>query len=136
MTQEEILLDALEYYTVDPVGRRCSNNGICYYSPKTIHKEATSEGCLIGRLLPPELAQKIDTGEFEIGIGSVILEGMYRLPDFMNEDNIDFLEKCQRLHDGDRNWTDAGLSKQGIQGVSEIIERYNFDVNKFSKFLN
>lgn len=137
MTQTELLLDALEYYTVDPVGRRCvSESESCYYSPKSIGKEETSQGCLIGRLLNPDLAKLIDTKEEEIGISTLIKKGLYILPDFMNEDNIYFLSECQSLHDLNRYWEETGLSEDGKSKVSKIIDEYNLDRELFSKFLN
>jgi hypothetical protein len=141
MTQTELLLDALEYYTIDPVGRRCigvDEIGLstCYYSPKSISKQDTSQRCLIGRLLNPDLAELIDTKESEIGINTLISNGLYTLPSFMNGDNKYFLCDCQSLHDGDRYWTETGLSEYGKTRVSYIIDEHNLDKELFSKFLN
>jgi hypothetical protein len=136
MTNQELLIDALEYYTVDPVGRRCKDEDGCYYSPKSVGKESTSSGCLIGRLLSPELAELIDSKESEIGINSLINECLYTLPSFMNQDNKHFLSACQSLHDVNRYWTETGLSDIGKNRVLSIIEEYNLDKSQFEKFLN
>lgn len=137
MTQTELLLDALEYYTVDPVGRRCVNSeGTCRYSPYSLNKEETSQGCLIGRLLSPELAKKIDDEIGDINIDSLISGYDYALPEYMNIDNARFLRACQDLHDGRGNWTPTELSEVGKSKVSDIIKEYNLDKELFSKFLN
>lgn len=134
MTNEQILLDALEYYTVDPVNRRCTDGGACYYSAKTINKETTSEGCLIGRLLSPELAESIDA-KYTKSIDVIFSNGDFELPDFINAGNAEFLAACQTLHDISSNWSDAGLSNIGKTEVRKIIYNYKLDASKFAKFL-
>lgn len=137
MTQTELLLDALEYYTVDPVGRRCvDGENTCRYSPYSLDKEETSQGCLIGRLLNPELAKKIDDEIGDINIDSLISGYDYTLPEYMNMNNARFLRSCQDLHDIRRNWTETGLSESGQGAVLDIIDEYNLDRKLFSKFLN
>lgn len=135
MNQTELLLDALEYYTVDPVGRRCKDEDACYYSPKSIGKEGISQGCIVGRLLPPELAEAIDA-KYTKGITSLWESEDFELPDFINKDSIQFLQLCQELHDGDTNWTEIGLSYRGKNKVISILDEYELDKSKFEKFLN
>jgi hypothetical protein len=137
MSNTELLLDALEYYTVDPVGRRCvDEDNECRYSPVSLGRQETSEGCAIGRLLNSDVAKRIDDRYGSVGIDTLIKKQEKELPDFMNVTNFKFLSKCQNLHDINYYWTKTGLSDIGKNRVSAIIEEYNLDKDKFEKFLN
>lgn len=130
------MLNALEYYTVDPFGRRCADSGDCKYSPYSLDKQESSEGCLIGRLLSPELAKLIDEEYDSVNIDTLIWDEKYSLPNFMNADNARFLRACQNLHDIRHNWSQIGLSGEGQGRLLDIIEEYNLDKSQFEKFLN
>lgn len=89
-TREELLQDAINYYWGRPE-RRCVNEyGDCQYIAS-----ATSEGCAIGRLLTPELAESLNpnSGIFDNNVWC-------RLPSWLEAMGQDFLHYMQRLHDG------------------------------------
>lgn len=137
MTRDEILLSTLEYYTIDPINRRCvSDEGYCQYSPITALKKDLSEGCAIGRLLDKDLAREIDVKEWQIGIDDLIAQGEYTLPEFMNKENSAFLYDVQVLHDINKNWKPNGLSFEGVTFVRNIIYKHDLNLNLFTKFLN
>jgi len=137
MNKEEFLLDMLDYYTVDPEGRRCRNDGNCWYSPETANKP-TSEGCAIGRKLDRNVANLIDKEHcLGIGISSLMDETDNDLPDFMYELGCSFLEACQSIHDKDDNWDFANmcLTNEGRLNVLDTVERFDLDKSKFEKYL-
>ncbi len=136
MNKEEFLLDMLDYYTVDPEGRRCNSEAGCYYSPETIGK-TTSEGCAIGRKLNTDFANRLDE-EWDGGIGiSEIINDYPDFPDYMYDFDINFLSECQELHDMPYNWdfNSIGLSTVGKKLVERMIEKFNLDKSKFEKYL-
>lgn len=139
MTQEEYLLDTLEYYSVDPINRRCISESIeigCRYSPVTIKKEGLSEGCGIGRKLSPEAALEWD----KLGTTTIYRiflrpEMKVLAPEWMQEMDVDFLSDIQRLHDVSYNWCDKGLSNYGKASLVSIIISYELNKELFSKYL-
>lgn len=135
MTKEEFLLDMLDYYIVDPEGRRCNSEAGCYYSPETIGKE-TSEGCAIGRKLDRVLANDLDSGGMSLCISDAISEYTV-FPDYMYKLPIAFLSAIQVLHDKKENWDfeNTGLSMQGVAEVVRIVKTYGLDLSKFNKCL-
>lgn len=137
MNKEEFLLDMLDYYTVDPEGRRCRSEAGYYYSPETIGK-TTSEGCAIGRKLDREFANKLDE-EYHggVSISNQLLKDHPNFPEYMYKFDINFLRMCQELHDRKYNWDFdfTGLSTVGKTLVKDIIERFNLDKSKFEKYL-
>jgi len=133
MNKEEFLLDMLDYYTVDPEGRRCRNNKECVYSSKSISK-TSSEGCAIGRHLNPDLAKQLD----EDTIGDIIDVFSMRkeyLPDWMQIMGKEFLSSCQTLHDSNRYWTDKELTHEGRRQLKFIVMQYDLDLSKFKRYL-
>lgn len=136
MTKEEFLLDMLDYYTVDPEGRRCNSEAGCYYSPETIGK-TTSEGCAIGRKLDREFANRLDE-EWDGGISvQDIIKTYPDFPEYMYEFDINFLSECQELHDMPYNWDFdfTGLSTVGKKSVESMIQKFDLDKSKFEKYL-
>lgn len=137
MTKEEFLLDMLDYYTVDPEGRRCRNDSNCWYSPETIDKK-TSEGCAIGRCLDKDNAISIDR-DFELGVGikDLIDDKDVRIPDYMYDLGYNFLDRCQSLHDKNDNWdfTNISLSSKGQIELADMINKFDLDKSKFEKYL-
>jgi hypothetical protein len=136
MTNEEFLLDMLEYYTVSPLERRCiKDSGVCFYLASNSRK-LTTQGCAIGRHLPSTVAEKWDLG------GGPILKiarnhSLWALaPEWLKEMDIHFLAKVQRLHDSSSNWVEASLSLLGISFLGNIISEYGLDKTKFQKYLN
>ncbi len=130
MTTTELLLDALEYYTVDPKNRRCVLGLSCRYHPSSISKEGTSEGCLIGRLLPEELALELD--EKNLSIYTVFHHDDYiplrkrveKIDPVFNAGNAIFLSNCQTLHDSNIYWGKTGLTSEGKERLSRILNDY------------
>ena len=119
----EVLKETIQYYSQDPQGRRCVNGkGGCYYSPKTVGKEATSEGCAVGRLLPPELQEKLDRDYS--GAGVSYDELFKTLPQEIQDLGQTFLLKLQMLHDLEENWNSEGLTETGEEYVKQIERVY------------
>lgn len=137
MTKDEFLLDMLDYYTVDPEGRRCKQDYDCFYSPDTINKP-TSEGCAIGRKLDKENADSIDR-DFEDGVSiqELIEDEDSRIPQYMYELGYNFLNSCQSLHDKNDNWdfTNMFLSSKGQTELADMINKFDLDKSKFEKYL-
>jgi hypothetical protein len=99
--REEFLTDMLEYYSVDPIARRCKNSaGKCVYSPIS----PGSEGCAIGRHLPERLSAELDD-KYRVSNNSVCNVEIFRqLPKWMQELGMNFLGDMQALHDDDQSW--------------------------------
>lgn len=123
MTNEELLQDTINYYWGHPERQCKSDKGTCSYSPITANKEATSEGCAIGRLLPEELKDKFDK-EFS---GSSIDEMMFELlPEELKHHEFDFLEGLQRLHD------DGTLLRKDKIHVKTFCRNFNLNADKIT----
>jgi len=142
-SREAFLLDALDYYTVDPDARRCKNeaSNTCVYSPFTIGK-ISSEGCLIGRNLEPQLAKRIDEEQGECGVQDAIVRYRDLIPkELIALDSrgagslFTFLERCQSLHDSSPNWCPTGLSPEGRNYLHSIVSQFDLDKSQFSKYL-
>lgn len=121
----DFLNDMIDYYSENPVERRCTNEERgCFYSPETINLP-NSEGCAIGRKLPRDLANTIDkNGEYDIT--SVFDDPGYfpLIPEELKCLGVDFLLLVQGLHDNNNNWSDKGLSKLGNDKVEYIKREY------------
>lgn len=88
-----MLNDAIAYYWSRPE-RVCTDaDGKCLYFPP---KGSQSEGCAIGRLLPPKLAIELDKQE-NTAVGSA--EIFNKLPEWMQKLGTKFLTQMQFLHD-------------------------------------
>ncbi len=133
MNKEEFLLDMLDYYTVDPEGRRCRDENNCYYSPETVHKP-TSEGCAIGRHLNADLAKQLDDEKagYIIDVFDVHIND---LPEWMLTVGEQFLSSCQTLHDSNIYWTDNELTYEGRRQLKFIVMQHDLDLSKFEKYL-
>lgn len=118
----KVLQETIQYYSQDPQGRRCEDNRNCFYSPKTIGKEDTSEGCAVGRLLPPKLREKLDRDYS--GVGVSYDELFKTLPQEIQDLGQMFLVNLQDLHDIDEYWNSEGLSESGEEYVRQIQEEY------------
>lgn len=120
----QILEDTLKYYSQDPKERRCQNDGQCLYSGETAGKQ--TDGCAVGRLLEPELRSKLDI-EYTLSEdrGSSVSFVFDELPKDIQELGEEFLTELQGLHDGDRHWTDTGVSEDGKTKYNDIKECIN-----------
>ena len=123
MTREEFLIDTIQYYSANPLERRCVDDYmLCTYTPN----KPTTQGCAIGRFMTPEQQSLADKIIF--------------LNEFFNNDNImpailkplglTFLHNVQRLHDKYEYWNNYGLTESGIREVNKIITTDNLDMPK------
>lgn len=100
---------------------RSNTPASCLYSPA----HENTEGCAIGRWLPPDLQRKLDI------TGNVLdLRAFNSLPEWMIDLGRDFLYECQVLHDTLNCWCETGLSVDGERKFNEIVNKY---VNKYAK---
>ena len=128
-SKEEFVLEGLDYFTVDPVNRRCTNINtknldLCQYQPTK-----TSEGCFIGRYLTKEQAERGDNGDLELSELCQLVPSLNKLGDLLPL-------RCQVLHDRSINWDNNGLSSEGKEFLSTIIDQFNMDKSLFTKYLN
>jgi hypothetical protein len=140
-TKQEFLVDTLEYYTENPGGRRCKNEfATCAYHPTTLKKDASSEGCAIGRHLDEADALYLDTEHNGTDIKTILFDkGISKLiPDWMKAFGEDFLVDVQEFHDWDDYWDldNDKLSGDGKNKLEGMIGKYKLDRNQFSKYLN
>lgn len=141
MTQEEFLLDTLEYYTTD-TSRRCVNTeGKCYYSPK--NASTTGNGCAIGRHVPDQLKENMDmaSNDKPVTVHSLFTDGQFshlfdEFPAELKALGEPFLFRIQSLHDDPDDWSKAGLTDEGKISLHNIIVAFDMDENKFAKYIN
>lgn len=125
-TKEEkikLLNETVEYYSADPLNRICKTDEKCVYNPKTIGKEGTSEGCAVGRLLPPELSLKLDNDFNNVPVTREDLFDI--LPEDVKNYGRSFLGSLQQLHDSSVYWNSTGLSEAGRERVKTITQDIN-----------
>lgn len=115
-TRLELLQDTINYYWGRPERECISSRGECRYSPKTVGNPK-SEGCAIGRLLPSELAEKLDN-EFK---GKLTFFVFDYLPEWMRNLGCEFLRSVQSLHDS------HFLSKKDYDEIKLMCEKYQID---------
>lgn len=130
MTKEEFLIESVQYYIKDPLGRRnVSEGGLCMYSPQKL----TSEGCLIGRHMDLKDAIYVDSQASNIDVGFLKEEYPDCFPKKLKNFNISFLTECQMLHDGSKNWDKSGLTERGLDYLQKICDKYKLKKSTFSK---
>lgn len=141
MTKEEFLLDTLEYYSSD-LSRRCvSEDGKCYYSPKST--VTTGNGCAIGRHLPDQLKESMDVASNgnPVTIHSLFTSGEYcnlfdEFPQELKTLGEPFLMYTQWLHDDPIYWSKDGLTDAGRTELNRMIFAYDLNPDKFKKYIN
>ena len=117
--QLETLNETVEFYSVDPNGRRAfnaENFGQCHYK--------TSDGrkCAVGRLFKRgEYSEKYGSTTF---INLPLKKGVKRLRDTYG---VDFLQTLQKLHDTSTNWNNDGLSEIGKREVEYLKIKFNLN---------
>ncbi|HEY9490324.1 MAG TPA: hypothetical protein VIQ51_18435 [Chryseosolibacter sp.] len=129
MTNEELLKSTVEYYSEDPVNRRCGvrhedGHFSCKYRP-TSNRTA---GCAIGRHLSYEAQTTFDSyGGIDRVLWNVDTDdertaenNKAMMPEWMQVMSIDFLIEIQNLHDDSPNWNDKGLTELGKRAVRDI----------------
>lgn len=135
MTQQEFLIDTLQYYLHDTT-RRCvsKENNKCFYSPINANNK-NSDGCAIGRHLNDDVQKN-----FDLLIGSSITHVLKKpdlkskLPEFMQLFEPKFLTNIQAFHDDNKIWEINKLSEYGKFKLNEIIDDFNFDKSLFEKY--
>ena len=139
------IADALRVYVEDPA-KRCANPaGGCFYDKDMVAHD--TPGCLVGAMIPHELASLLDTGINPAGPIDMILRSLRRwkaennypreldlMPDFIIN-NGRLFSKLQTLHDVPSNWTREGISVHGREALSEIIDDFELDREPFMDLL-
>ena len=130
--REEFLLESLDFYCKDPVNLIATEVGTgCTYTPNS---KPGNKGCMIGRHLSAE-QQKIADEDSTNGDTSwcEVVNILEDIPEKLIYLETGFLFQCQNLHDGELHWTSAGLTYEGKQKVSNIIENFKLRKSKFPK---
>lgn len=132
MTKEQILIEGLKPYLEDP-SRRSVLDGDCVYNgPNETH-------CFVGQFMPDELkklGKNMPENRSEISILLDYHKDIFVNHPIINEDNLEFLDECQILHDTNSHWTDKTISKQGILYLKHIISAFGLDEEQISSQLN
>lgn len=120
MTPKELIEETANFYNL-------SNRGYvqeegCQYLASNGNK------CVVGRCI---LDEKI--GEFQDRFDG---EGIYYIVEWYEEDFRSYLdpkysdisqelwEELQSFHDSDSNWTETGLSEEGLEEKEELLARF------------
>lgn len=103
---------------------RCEINKRCKYSPI----EGVSEGCAVGRhITDKELCKHLDDLSAKDN-GSVNIKEVFDLlPKNLQELSQRFLGNIQQLHDNPYNWTETGLSIEGLNYVRHIKQIFSLN---------
>jgi len=121
----EVLDDTVAYYSKDVKRLNYTHMREIRYSPKHTGKQGISEGCSIGRLMPPELQEQLDEkAVFFIGVPPNDIHAFSQLPKDLQKLGLKFIISLQWLHDHHVNWTKNGLSQTGKNIVAEIKSNY------------
>lgn len=122
--QLELLEETVQYYSKNPVERRCKVEGNCSYSPKTVGKTKSS-GCAIGRKLKPSVREEIDR---RYPNGASVDDCAWQfIPENLKELGKAFLKKVQNLHDNDYYWMEHNISESGKVFVDNIKQQFNLN---------
>ena len=113
MNALELLKDTVDFYSIDPVGRRAvDDNGLCFYVMPDGRR------CAIGRFL------SIQYGDPDITKNILALRAR-RKEIFSEEISLipaNLLSFIQTFHDNDSNWGLHGLSGTGKLRYEEVKE--------------
>lgn len=124
MTKEQILIEGLKPYLEDPSRRSVINGNCVYNGPNGTH-------CFVGQFMPNEL-KELGEGIYDNrGTVEVLIENyenIFENHPIINDENLEFLEKCQALHDVHSHWTNEGISEEGMKYLEKII--YKFELNR------
>ncbi len=125
MTKLEIIEDTVNYYSVDPVGRRAiEENGACMYLT------STGKMCAFGRcIVDPQsnwwgqcdMIYATDEKLDRLRDGKDNVKWQFK-PQYEGHD-IEFWLDIQKLHDDANFWTSEGLSVSGEERVKELKRR-------------
>lgn len=121
-----MLIDVITWFQADPVGRRAKkmleDGDICVY--ERVAGLPDCIGCAIGMYISDDKAKHLRGS-----IGTLVQEGNSDVPKWMRNLPYRFLEDLQYLHDNDPNWSDFGLSKEGISYVIYICTTHGLPYN-------
>ena len=115
LTAVEIILETVEYYSVNPIERRSIKGNMCLYEGPNGQKCAYSR-CWKEGVYKPEF-ENFDA--YAIGNPDLVVEEKYK-----GQSN-EFWICLQRLHDGDQFWDKKGLTKIGEDFVNRLIKRFS-----------
>lgn len=123
-TRQELLDNTVNYFNSK---NRAYDRGrdACKYRVKH------GVGCAIGREISSKLARELDCGGAE-GTAVNNKRVFSELPKRLQNMGKAFLSRIQRLHDGEDCWNDDGISKYGLDRVSEICNNFEL-VNNHNK---
>jgi len=115
----------LGYFIEDP-SRRAYNKETktCMYWDKT-----TGNKCVVGRHIPEDKYSQVSEGmlvDTEKDDGGLVIFNL--LPLELQELGVTFLARCQEFHDSEDNFTETGLSEEGIKELA-IIKKAHCGVN-------
>lgn len=109
-----LLEDTVKYYSENTERRCVETDNLCSYSPENVGN-TISEGCAIGRLLTPEIKERLD-----IEFGALDVRGFRILPVEIKGYGLKLLQELQNLHDRKEHWNTEGLTAKGLYKVEEI----------------
>lgn len=121
-----MLETVVKHFSSNPKELRClSATGSCSYAyQKNVPK---SSGCAIGMFLPNELCIEMDNSA-NTSIDDIFDNPtLYKkLPKWMRDMDVNFLQSLQILHDQNKNWDleSNTISIIGKEKVNEIIKDY------------
>lgn len=115
--QLEFLNDTTSHFNSD--NRAVGAYNFCIYG------HSANGGCAIGRHCSAELANRFDL----IGLNHPMgVRSLFdKLPEHLQELEVDFLEDVQTLHDFAENWESDGLSEIGKHAAEQIKNNYNLN---------
>lgn len=108
----EVLEETAKHYnstnrSQDPESGRCS-----YFPPDDVE----SDGCAIGRLIE----DKSLCVDFE---DDSLQDIFYKLPEWLQELGMEFLDDLQGLHDVKEHWDEKGLTERGKERYESIKKK-------------
>lgn len=124
MTIQEIIKETVNFYSVDPVGRRAKEFGECvYYDPDTGNK------CAVGRCIVDDVVKSKWFPTHGVASPGVTSERTMEILGHLKpryEGHPPLLWKhLQELHDGDEHWDKHGLTAKGAAKVQEIYDYWD-----------
>lgn len=124
MTKEQILIEGLKPYLEDP-SRRSVIDGDCVFNG------SNGTHCFVGQFMPDKLkklGESMAHNDSDVQGLLIYYEDELLNHPVINDENLEFLEKCQILHDGYNHWTNEGISEKGMEYLEKII--YKFELNR------
>lgn len=126
-TKIQIIEETVEYYGADPVARRATYHGTCFY-----YKEGDTRLCAFSRcMIDPKRGKDFKgtclglvdhLGEICISRDNVIPRGILK-PEYDGH-SFKFWEDLQYFHDSDASWSITGLSHIGESYCTSLKEKY------------